>query len=375
MSHKKAYIRGLRDVAACETRISFVDPHGGLYYAGYDIDRLLGRVCYEEVVHLLLHNKLPNQKELDAIRSALTSEMKLPKQIIQNLSNTPKTSHPMKILRTEILNLGEYDPDPEDNSESANKQRALSLIAKVPTIVATLHRVRSKQEIMQPKKEFGFSENFLYLFRGKTADKEEKESIDRYMILHADHGLNASTFAARVTASTLSDMYSATTSAIGTLKGKLHGGASERVMNMLLDVNNIGEVQAYIEGMLFDQKKIMGFGHRVYEQNDPRSRHLRKVSSALCLRINRMDLYRKCRKIQAVVLKEKKIYPNVDFYAAIVLNALGIPKEFFPLFFASSRITGWTAHMLEQYSDSVLIRPTSRYTGVYGTKFVPIQKR
>ena len=375
MSPEKEYIRGLRDVAACETRISFVDPHGGLYYAGYDIDRLLGRVCYEEVVHLLLHNKLPNQKELDAIRSALTSEMKLPKQIIQNLSNTPKTSHPMKILRTEILNLGEYDPDPEDNSESANKQRALSLVAKVPTIVATLHRIRSKQEIMQPKKEFGFSENFLYLFRGKTADKEEKESIDRYMILHADHGLNASTFAARVTASTLSDMYSATTSAIGTLKGKLHGGASERVMNMLLDVNNIGEVQAYIEGMLFDQKKIMGFGHRVYEQNDPRSRHLRKVSKALCIRINRMDLYRKCREIQAVVLKEKKIYPNVDFYAAIVLNALGIPKEFFPLFFASSRITGWTAHMLEQYSDSVLIRPTSRYTGVYGTKFVPIKKR
>jgi len=375
VSQKKAYIRGLRDVAACETRISFVDPHGGLYYAGYDIDRLLGRVCYEEVIHLLLHNKLPNQQELDAIRSALTSEMKLPKQIIQNLSNTPKTSHPMKILRTEVLNLGEYDPDPEDNSESANKQRAISLIAKVPTIVATLHRVRNKQEIMQPKKEFGFSENFLYLFRGKTADIEEKESIDRYMILHADHGLNASTFAARVTASTLSDMYSATTSAIGTLKGKLHGGASERVMNMLFDVNNIGEVQAYIEGMLFDHKKIMGFGHRVYEQNDPRSRHLRKVSKALCIRINRMELYRKCREIQAVVLKEKKIYPNVDFYAAIVLNALGIPKEFFPLFFASSRITGWTAHMLEQYSDSVLIRPTSRYTGVYGTKFVPIKKR
>ena len=375
MPNEKAYVRGLRDVAACETRISFVDPHGGLYYAGYDIDRLLGRVCYEEVVHLLLHNKLPNQHELDATRSTLISEMKLPKQIIQSLRKAPKNSHPMKILRTEILNLGEYDPDPEDNSESANRKRALSLIAKVPTIVATLHRVRNKQEILQPKKEFGFSENFLYLFRGKTADKEETESIDRYMILHADHGLNASTFAARVTASTLSDMYSATTSAIGTLKGKLHGGASERVMNMLLDVNNIGEVQAYIEGMLFDQKKIMGFGHRVYEQNDPRSRHLRKVSSALCMRINRMDLYRKCRKIQAVVLKEKKIYPNVDFYAAIVLNALGIPKEFFPLFFASSRITGWTAHMLEQYSDSVLIRPTSRYTGVYGTKFIPIKKR
>ena len=375
MPYEKAYIRGLRDVAACETRISFVDPHGGLYYASYDIDRLLGRVCYEEVVHLLLYNKLPNQHELNAIRSTLTSEMKLPKQIIRSIRNTPKTSHPMEILRTEISHLGEYDPDPDDNSESANKRRALTLIAKVPTVVATLHRVRSKQEILDPKKEYGFSENFLYLFRGKTADKEEKESIDRYMILHADHGLNASTFAARVTASTLSDMYSATTAAIGTLKGKLHGGASERVMNMLLDVNNIGEIEAYIEGMLFDNKKIMGFGHRVYEKNDPRSRHLRKVSKALCTRIDRMDLYRKCRKIQAVVHKEKKIYPNVDFYAAIVLNALGIPKEFFTLFFASSRITGWTAHMLEQYSDSVLLRPTSRYTGAYGTKFIPIKKR
>ena len=375
MSDEKAYVRGLRDVAACETQLSFVDPHGGLYYAGYDIDRLLGRVCYEEVVHLLLYNKLPNQHDLNVIRSKLNSEMKLPKQIIQSLKNFPKTTHPLKIIRTEISNLEEYDPNPDDNSESANKRRALRLIAIVPTLVATLNRVRNKKEILYPKKEYGFPENFLYLFRGKTADEIEKEAINQYMILHADHGLNASTFAARVTASTLSDMYSATTSAIGTLQGKLHGGASERVMNMLLDVNNIGEVQAYIEGMLFDQKKIMGFGHRVYEQNDPRSRHLRKVSKALCRRIDKMDLYRKCRKIQAVVHKEKKIYPNVDFYAATVLNALGIPKEFFTLFFASSRITGWTAHMLEQYSDSVLIRPTSRYTGVYGTKFIPIKKR
>jgi len=195
------------------------------------------------------------------------------------------------------------------------------------------------------------------------------------MILHADHGLNASTFAARVTASTLSDMYSALTSAIGALKGELHGGASERVMNMLLNVNNLEEVEAYIQGMLFDGKKIMGFGHRVYVTNDPRSRHLRTVSKALCQRIDRMDLYLKCRKIQAVVHKEKKIYPNVDFYAAIVLNALGIPKEFFTLFFASSRITGWTAHILEQYSDSVLLRPTSHYIGAYGTKFVPIKNR
>jgi len=375
MSYEKEYIRGLRDVAACETQLSFVDPLGALYYVGYDIDRLLGRVCYEEVVHLFLYKRLPNQSELDVIRSSLFSEMKLPEQIIQSITNASKSSHPMEILRTEISHLAEYDPNLNDDSESANKRRAISLIAKVPTLVATIYRVRNKQELVHPKKEYGFSENFLYMFRGKTVDEAEKESIERYMILHADHGLNASTFAARVTASTLSDMYSAVTSAIGTLKGKLHGGASERVMNMVLDVNNLAEVEAYIQGMLFDRKKIMGFGHRIYVVNDPRSRHLRKVSKSLCQRINRMDIYYRSRKIQTVVHKKKKIYPNVDFYAAIVLNALGIPKEFFTLFFASSRITGWTSHIREQYSDLILLRPISRYIGAYGTKFVPIKNR
>ena len=375
MSPEKEYIRGLRNVVACETHISFVDPLGALYYVGYDIDRLLGRVCYEEVIHLLLYKKLPNENELSDIQLALNSEMNLPKEVIQSIRDAPKTSHPMEILRTEISHLGEYDPTPNDISESASLRRSLMLIAKVPTLVATIHRVRSNQEIVHPKEEYGFSENFLYMVRGKHADEEEKESIERYMILHSDHGLNASAFAARVTASTLSDMYSAVTSAIGTLKGKLHGGASERVMNMLLDVNNLGEVEAYIQGMLFDQKKIMGFGHRIYVANDPRSRHLRTVSKSLCQRIDRMDLYHKCRTIQAVVHKEKKIYPNVDFYAATVLNALGVPKELFTLFFASSRITGWTAHIMEQYSDSVLLRPTSRYIGSYGTKFVPLKNR
>lgn len=375
MSHEKDYVRGLKDVAACETRNSFVDPFGALYYAGYDIDRLLGRVCYEEMVHLLIFKRLPNQTELNNLKSTLTSEMKIPQQIIQSIKDAPKNLHPMDILRTEISLLGAYDPNPSDFSEAENTKRALSLIAKVPTLVATIYRVKTNQEIVQPKKEYSFSENFLYMFRGKAADEEEKESIDRYMILHADHGLNASTFAARVTASTLSDMYSAVISAVGTLKGKLHGGASERVMNMLLDVNNLGEVEAYIHGMLFDHQKIMGFGHRVYVTNDPRSRHLRKVSKALCKRTGRMELYRKCSRIQEVVHKEKKIFPNVDFYAAVVLNALGVPQEYFTLFFASSRITGWTAHILEQYSDSVLLRPTSRYNGAYGTKFVPIENR
>ena len=195
------------------------------------------------------------------------------------------------------------------------------------------------------------------------------------MILHADHGLNASTFAARVTASTMSDIYSAVVSAIGTLKGKLHGGASEKVMAMLLDVDNTGQVEEYIQGMLSDGQKIMGFGHRVYKKEDPRSKFLRKISKALCLGINKKELYKKATAIQSVAHRERKIFPNVDFYAALVLNALDVPKEYFTPFFASSRIVGWTSHILEQYSEGVLIRPTSKYISKFDRPYFPIEKR
>jgi citrate synthase len=375
MSYEKEYVRGLRNVAACQTHLSFVDPLGALYYVGYDLDRLIGRVNYEEVIHLLMFRKLPDEIELNAIRQKLFSEMQLPMQVIKNIRDSPTSAHPMQILRTSISKLGEYDEHQNEFSEAVNIDRAISLVAKVPTLVSAIYRIRNNEEIVQPKSEYSFSENFLYMFRGKPTDKIEKEAIDRYMILHADHGLNASTFAARVTASTLSDVYSSVTSAVGTLRGKLHGGASERVMHMLSDVDNVKDVEDYIQGLLFDGKKIMGFGHRIYTVNDPRSRHLRKISKILCQQINRTKLYYKARKIQNVVHNEKKIFPNVDFYAAIVLSAMDIPKEYFTLFFASSRITGWVSHILEQYSDSVLLRPTSRYVGAYGTKFVPIDRR
>jgi citrate synthase len=375
MTYEKVYVRGLRDVAACQTHLSFVDPLGALYFVGYDLDRLIGRVNYEEVIHLLIFRKLPDKIELEAIRQKLLSEMKVPKQILNNIKESPPNAHPMQLLRTSISQLGEYDENPNEFSDAVNVDRAISLVAKVPTLVSAIYRIRNNEEFLSPKTDYSFSENFLYMFRGKPANEEEKDAIDRYMILHADHGLNASTFAARVTASTLSDVYSSVTSAVGALRGKLHGGASERVMSMLSNVNNVKDVEDYIQGLLFDGKKIMGFGHRIYRVNDPRSRHLRKISKALCQQINRMELYYTARKIQNVVHKEKKIFPNVDFYAAIVLSAMDIPKEYFTLFFASSRITGWASHILEQYSDSVLLRPTSRYVGAYGTKFVPIDRR
>lgn len=228
---------------------------------------------------------------------------------------------------------------------------------------------------LEAKNELGVAENFLYMFRGYEADCEEKKAIDRFMTLHADHGFNASTFAARVTASTNSDVYSAVTSAIGTLKGPLHGGASEKVMLMLDDINTEEEVEDYIQGMLDDQKKIMGFGHRIYKTEDPRTKHLRGIAEQLCHNKNTLNSYNLSIKIESVVLEKKKIFPNVDFYAAVTLNTLGVPSEFFTPFFASSRISGWVAHVLEQYEDAVLLRPSSQYVGEFGKPFIPTEHR
>jgi citrate synthase len=372
---ERVVVRGLRDVAAAETKISYVNSNGTLYYLGYDIDDLVERVCYEEVAHLLLYNKLPNKKELDEFRFQLVSEMKLPEQVVKRIKRAPKDCHPMEVLRTEVSHLSEYDTHTNDNSDVTNRKRALELVAKVPTIVAAFHRTRTNQHLVTPSQEYGFAENFLYLFRGKPANNQEKEAIDRFMTLHADHGFNASTFAARVTASTNSDMYSAITSAIGTLKGPLHGGACEKVMLMLDDINTEEEVEEYIQGMLDDQKKIMGFGHRVYKAEDPRTKHLRSIAENLCHHTDTINLYKTCIKIENVVHDKKKIFPNIDFYAAVVLNTLGVSKEFFTPFFASSRISGWTAHVIEQYQDAVLLRPSSEYVGEFEKPFVPIEKR
>jgi len=374
-NHERVVIRGLRGVAAATTRISFVDPLGSLYYSGYDIDDLVDRSSYEEVVYLLLNNKLPTQTELNNLKSELFSEMRLPKQVVQRIKSASPDCHPMEVLRTEISHLGEFDPEPDDTSDAANKRRAIRIIAKLPTIISFLYRTRVKKDAVAPLREYGFAENFLYMFRGKAADQEEKNAMERYMILHADHGLNASTFAARVTAGTGSDLYSSVTSAVGTLKGSFHGGASERVMKMLYEINSLDEVEAYIQSMLDDNKKIMGFGHRVYRTEDPRSKHLREIAERMCHQRDALVIYNKCQKIEDTVHEKKGIFPNMDFYAALVMHALGVPREFFTSFFASSRVTGWTAHVLEQYEDAVLIRPTSKYIGEYGREFIPIEKR
>ncbi len=374
-NNEKAVVRGLRDVAAAETKISYVNPNGSLYYVGYNIDDLVGRVVYSEIAYLLIHKKLPNRKELDEFSNQLFIEMHLPSAVVESIKATPKSCHPMDVLRTEVSHLGEYDPDNGDCSEAANFRRAMRLVAQVPTIVATLHRTRLNLPVPEPKKEFAFSKNFLYMFTGTVPDEKEASVIHRFMTLHADHGFNASTFAARVTASTNSDMYSAVTSAIGTLKGPLHGGASEKVMDMLDEINLEEEVDEYVQGLLDEKKKIMGFGHRVYKAQDPRTKHLRGIVEDFCHRERSMGLYNRCMKIEQLVFEKKKIYPNVDFYAAVAMDALGVPKDFFPLFFASSRTSGWVANVLEQYEDAVLLRPQGQYVGEFEKQFVPIENR
>ena len=375
VDNSKVVIRGLRGVAAATTKTSFVDPLGSLYYSGYNIDDLVDQATYEEVVYLLLNNKLPTTTELSNLKSELYSAMRLPKQVVQRIQSASPACHPMEILRTEVSHLGEFDPEPDDTSDAANKRRATRIIAKLPTIISFLYRLRTKQEPVTPVKEFSFAENFLYMFRGKAADLQEKNAIERYMILHADHGLNASTFAARVTAGTGSDLYSAVTSAVGTLKGSFHGGASERVMKMLYDINSLADVEEYIQTMLDDKKKIMGFGHRVYRSEDPRSKHFRNIAENLCRQKDSLEIYNKSKKIEQTVHDKKGIFPNVDFYAALVMHALGVPRDFFTTFFAASRVSGWVAHVLEQYADAVLIRPTSEYVGEYGRTYIPIEKR
>lgn len=372
----KIVVRGLEGVVAGETRTSYVDgANGELYYQGYNIHDIAEKVSYEEVVFLLWNARLPTKDELFRFRSELVAEMRLPSQVVEMIRLTPPNARPMAILRTAVSMLGMYDPDVEDNCRLANLRKAKRLVAQVPTIIADLHRVRNGQPLLSPDPNFGIPANFLYMLRGNVPDELERKVIDLVMMLHADHGLNASTFTCRVIASTLSDMHSAISGGIGSLKGPLHGGANQKVMEMIREIDNVDMVKAYIEGMLENKQRVMGFGHRVYRTEDPRARHLRKYSELLCERTGQKHLYDISHRIEQTVREAKGIYPNVDFYSATVQNALGIPSEYFCALFAAARTPGWTAHVMEQYADNRLIRPTSKYIGEMGRPFVPIEDR
>ena len=368
--------KGLDGIVAATTRLSDVQGDvGQLIYCGYDINELAGKVTYEEVIHLLHHDHLPNRAELDELKGLLAIKRDLPKGVVDMIKSFPKDTPPMHVIRTAVSALGCFDPDSDNNSMDESRLKALRLIARIPIITAYFHRVRQGKKLVPPEPSLGEAANFLYLMDGEKPSQEMESTMDMCYVLHADHGMNASTFSARVTISTLSDMYSAITSAIGTLKGPLHGGANEGVIKMLQEIGSLDNVDAYIADALAQKKKIMGIGHRVYKTLDPRAPHLKRMAQILSAKIGEPKWIQMSERIAEIMLKEKNLHANVDFYSATVYYSLGIPTDLFTPIFAIARTTGWTAHVLEQLADNRLIRPQSLYAGPVGLKVAPIDQR
>jgi citrate synthase len=373
---KKEAVRGLQDVIAAETRIGKVDGvNGKLYYAGYDVDDLAEKAWYEEVVFLLWNDRLPTIRELTEFKRELVQEMTLPKEVWEWFKLLPNQLHPMVVLRSAISVLALYDPEPNDNSAMATRRKATRLVAKIPTLIAAMNTSQKGRELLQPVPDASIAFNFLRMFHAKDPSDYNAKTMDLMLVLHADHGFNASTFSARVTASTLADIYGAITSAVATLQGPLHGGANQRVMEMLSDIGSPEDVDEYIDGLIAQGKRIMGFGHRVYQGEDPRTRYLRERANQVCKIDEGCHYTVLSQKIEEKTRKEKGIFPNVDFYSATVQHGLGIPVEYYTTIFAASRIAGWSAHVMEQLADNRLIRPKAQFTGKYPREFKPIDQR
>jgi citrate synthase len=370
--------KGLEGVVAATTRLSdVIGDKGQLIYCGYDINELAGKVSYKEVVYLLWHNKLPNRRELDTFTSELRGQRELPGPVIDFLKSAPREAPPMDVMRTAISMLGLYDPDiGQEATAEINRRRAVRITATIGVIAAYFHRARNGKSLPPVRDDLTEAEHFLYLMCGEPQSKEASDTLDVAFVLHADHGMNASTFSARVTISTLSDFYSAITSAIGTLKGPLHGGANEGVIHMLEEIGSEENVDRYIEEKLAQKKKIMGIGHRVYKTLDPRAPHLRAMAIKLSEKIGDPKWIRMSERIAELMKQKKNLNANVDFYSATVYYSLGIPTDLFTPIFAIARCSGWCAHVLEQLQDNRLYRPLSEYVGEpAGKKVIPIDQR
>jgi citrate synthase len=370
--------KGLEGVVANTTRISdVIGDKGQLIYCGYDINELAGKVSYKEVVYLLWHNKLPNRRELDTFTRELRGQRELPPPVVDFLKSVPHDALPMDVMRTAISMLGLYDPDiAREATPDINRGRAVSITAKIGVIAAYFHRARNGKSLPPVRDDLTEAEHFLYLICGEPQSKEASDTLDVAFVLHADHGMNASTFSARVTISTLTDFYSAITAAIGTLKGPLHGGANEGVIHMLEEIGSEENVDRYIEEKLAQKKKIMGIGHRVYKTLDPRAPHLRAMAVKLSEKIGEPKWIRMSERIAQLMKEKKNLNANVDFYSATVYHSLGIPTDLFTPIFAVARCSGWCAHVLEQLEDNRLYRPLSEYVGEpVGKKVIPIDQR
>ncbi len=374
-----SYSRGLEGVVAAITSISAIDgEEGKLIYRGIPIELLAERSNFEETAYLLWFGDLPKKDELENLKRDLVEHRDIPEFLVNCLKGSPKDTHPMEILRTCVSMLGCFDPDKNDNSRGANIRKSIRLTAQMPTIVAYYSRLRRGLEIIPPNPRLSHAQNLYYMLTGEEPNEEISKLMDVILILHMEHGMNASTFAAMVVASTLSDMHSAICAAIGALRGPLHGGANERVLEMLHEIGSVENVEPYIMNALKEHRRIMGFGHRVYKAYDPRARILKAYAEKLSREKGDTRWIEIAKKIEEVMIREKGkkgIFPNVDFYSGIIYNLLGFPKEVFTPIFAIARVVGWTAHVLEYLQANRIFRPRAIYNGPVDVEYIPIDKR
>jgi citrate synthase len=368
--------KGLREVIAADTQLSDIDGEKGtLSYVGYEIQDLAEHSTFEEVIYLLHHLKLPTAPELDGLATSLAEERDLHPFQVQLMRTLAEQTSPMSMLRTSISAASAFDPDGWDESADAQARKALRLIAKTASLITTYHRLRTGMEMVTPNPALSHAADFLWMLHGAEPSPEDARVLDITFILYADHTMNASTFTARIVASTLADMFSAITAAIGTLKGPLHGGANEEAMKSFEEVGKPENAEAYVRDRLERHEKIFGFGHAVYKTYDPRAKVLKRLSKAACERAGKAQLHEIAEAIEEATLEQKGLYPNVDFYAAAVFHVLGVPTDLMTPVFAAARMAGWTAHVREQYADNKVIRPGSRYIGPKDRRWAPLEER
>ena len=367
---------GLEGVVAAQSSIGDVDgTNGVLIYQGLDIHDLAEHSTFEETIYLLWHGRLPVREELDALRRELSSNMKLPAEVVELMRGFPREAEPMDALRTAVSALAFYDEGARDLSREGALRTATRLTAQLPVVVANFGRMREGKELIEADPSLNIASNFLYMLKGERPTEREARIFDVCLILHADHELNASTFTARVIAGTLADMYGAVTGAIAALSGPLHGGANTNVMKMLLEIGSPEKAEGWLEDALASKKKIMGFGHRVYKTEDPRSVWLRRFSKEVGEERGETRWFEILERLRELMFASRKLYPNVDYYSGSVYYQMSIPLDLFTPIFAVSRISGWTGHILEQYANNRLIRPRAEYIGPRGVKYVPIEER
>ncbi len=366
--------RGLEGVVTCTTAISTI-AGTTLLYRGYTIEDLAAQATFEEVVYLLWFGHLPRREELDAFEQRLHGDMPLPPASFPWFHALPTSVHPMDFLHAVVAGLTLHDPEANVVNDVASLRKSARLTARLGTIVTAYHRVRSGQWPLQPAPGRSVAWNFLYMLKGAEPKPQEVRDFDTCLVLHADHELNASAFSARVTSSTLSGIYSSVMAAIGTLKGPLHGGANEQVIRMLLEIRSPARVDAFLDEAFASRRKVMGFGHRVYKEGDPRARILKEMSRRLTRQVGRPELFEISERLEQRMADEKGLIPNVDFYSATVYHAMGIPVDLFTPVFAVSRVSGWCAHVLEQYRNNRIYRPRGRYVGPSGLRYQPIDER